>query len=65
MRENRPAAASRAAYELRNDLVSLDAAWRMSFTSGVVERPATTAMERRWLVHQLVLPLTAATLAPM
>ena len=55
MRENRPAAASRAAYELWNDPVSSDATWRRrtSFSSGVVERPATTAMERRWSVRRL------------
>jgi len=34
MMENSPAAASRAAYESRNDPVS----WRTSFSSGVVER---------------------------
>jgi len=66
MRENRPAAASRAAYELRNDPVSSDAMWRRrtSFSSGVVERPATTAMERQWSVRQPVLPSTAA-IAPL
>ena len=37
---------------------------RTSFSSGVVERPATTAMERRWSVRQLVLPSTAA-MAPL